>query len=61
MPVGAKMVVVFEARVEHRVSLALGHAFVFVFVVVPQTDVFHFPSLLVGASGTALRAGSFIL
>src|ERR1700722_8000868 len=28
MPVGAKMVVVFKTCVEHRVLLALGHAFV---------------------------------
>src|ERR1700685_2266208 len=41
MPVGAKMVVVFKACVEHRLSLAFGHAFEFVFVVVSQTDVFH--------------------
>src|SRR6266404_4783843 len=41
MPVGAKMVVVFKACVEHGVSLGLGHAFVFAFVVVSQTDVFH--------------------
>src|SRR6185295_12687755 len=41
MPVGAKLVVVFKAGIEHRVSLSLGHAFVFVFVVVSQTDVFH--------------------
>src|SRR6202161_2299381 len=45
MPVGAKMVVVFKACVEHRVLLALAHAFVFAFLVVSQTDVFH-PFLL---------------
>src|SRR5271165_3917247 len=53
MPVGAKMVVVFKACVEHRVLLALGHAFVFAFVVVSQTDVFHCSLRLVGASSTA--------
>src|SRR5262245_56568789 len=41
MPVGAKMVVVFKAGVEHRVLLVLGHAFVFAFVEISQTDVFH--------------------
>src|SRR5262249_3561949 len=41
MPVGAKMVVVFEACVEHGVSLGLAHAVEFVLVVVPETDVFH--------------------
>src|SRR5262245_62020151 len=41
VPVGAKMVVVFKACVEHLVLLALGHAFEFAFVVVSQTDVFH--------------------
>src|SRR5579862_5876508 len=41
MPVGAKMVVVFKACVEHRVLLALGHAVEFDFVVVSKTDVFH--------------------
>src|ERR1700757_1331679 len=46
MPVGAKMVVVFKTCVEHRLLLAFGHAFMFAFVVVSQTDVFH-PFLLV--------------
>src|ERR1700722_7472117 len=41
VPVGAKMVVVFKAFVEHGVSLALSHAIKFVFIVVSQTDVFH--------------------
>src|SRR5215471_5058281 len=41
VPVGAKMVVVFKACVEHCAPLALGHGFVFAFVVVSQTDVFH--------------------
>src|ERR1700678_2594608 len=44
MPVGAKMVVVLKAFVEHGVSLALGQRFVFAFVVVSKTDVFHYSS-----------------
>jgi hypothetical protein len=43
MSVGAKMVVVGEAGVEHGVTLALCHGLVFAFVVVTQTDVFHDP------------------
>src|SRR5215813_10461011 len=39
--VGAKMVVVFKACVEHRLLLALSHAIKFAFVVVSETDVFH--------------------
>ena len=42
MPVGAKMVVVFKARVEHPLLLGFSHAFEFVSIVVSQTDVFHF-------------------
>jgi hypothetical protein len=49
MPVGAKMVVVFKTCVEHRVLLALGHAFAFAFLEVSETDVFHCSSPL-GAS-----------
>src|SRR6202045_3382686 len=41
VPVGAKMVVVFKACIEHGVSLALSHAIEFVFVVVAKTEVFH--------------------
>jgi hypothetical protein len=41
MPIGAKMVVVFKADVEHRVLLAIGHGFVFAFIEVSKTDVFH--------------------
>src|SRR6266851_9744722 len=44
VPVGAKMVVVFKAYVEHGVLLALSHAIKFVFIVVSQTDVFHYSS-----------------
>src|SRR5215475_529616 len=38
MPVGAKMVVIFKAGVEHGVLLALGHGFEFAFVKVRETD-----------------------
>src|ERR1700674_190869 len=41
MSVGAQMVVVFEAVVEHCVSLVLGHPFEFSWLEVSQTDVFH--------------------
>src|ERR1700721_1065252 len=51
MSVGAKMVIVFKACGEHRVLLALGHGFVFAFLVVSQTDVFHW-FLLVFCSGS---------
>ncbi len=51
MPVGAKMVVVFKACVEHGVLLALGHAFAFAFIEVSQTDVFHGSSPLFSALG----------
>jgi hypothetical protein len=41
---GAKIVVVFETFVEHRLFLGLSHGVVFAFVVVAQTDVFHLSS-----------------
>src|SRR5216684_5822492 len=41
VPVGAKMVVVFKAFVEHGVLLALSHAIKFAFIVVSQANVFH--------------------
>src|SRR6202045_1020327 len=41
VPVGAKMVVVFKAYVEHGVLLALSHAIKFAFIVVSQANVFH--------------------
>src|SRR5215469_6732767 len=41
MPVGAKMVVVFKACVEQRVSLALGQGIELGFVEVSETQVFH--------------------
>jgi hypothetical protein len=62
MPVGAKMVVVFKAGVEHGVLFVLGHGFVFAFVVVAQTDVFHrsFPSLVLPrTTGSESRSTSF--
>src|SRR5579885_722090 len=46
MSVGAQMVVVLKARVEHLMLFALGPGFVFAFVVVAQTDVFHCSSPL---------------
>ena len=48
MAVGAEMVVVGEAGVEHRLFLGLGHGVVFAFVVVAQTNVFHGSSPLDG-------------
>src|SRR5580692_5480294 len=41
MSVGAQMVVVLKAFVEHRVSLVLGHPFEFSWLDVSQTDEFH--------------------
>src|SRR5580700_3691749 len=41
MSVGAQMVVVRKAFVEHCVSLVLGHPFEFPWLDVSQTDVFH--------------------
>jgi hypothetical protein len=41
MSVGAQMVVVLKAFVEHCVSLVLGHPFDFSWLEVSQTDVFH--------------------
>src|SRR3984885_7199452 len=46
MPVGAQMVIVLKAFVEHCVSLVLGHPFEFSWLEVSQTDVSH-PFLLV--------------
>jgi hypothetical protein len=61
--VGAKMVVIFKAGVEHGVLLALGHGFEFVFVKVRKTDVFHCSSAVglclgVGASSTSVADSS---
>src|SRR5438309_3427061 len=41
MSVGAQVVVVLEAFVEHRDSLVLGHTFERSWLNVSQTDVFH--------------------
>src|SRR5947208_17036483 len=46
MSVGAEMVVVREAFVEHCVSLVLGHTFECSWLDVSQTDLFHCSSLL---------------
>src|SRR5271156_2062956 len=46
MSVGAQMVIVLKAFVEHCVSLVLGHPFEFSWLEVSQTDVFHRPSPL---------------
>src|ERR1022692_1695656 len=48
MSVGAQMVVVLEAFVEHCVSLVLGHTLEFSWLDVSQTDVFHCSSPLDG-------------
>jgi hypothetical protein len=49
MSVGAQMVVVLEAVVEHCVSLVLGHTFEFSRLNVTQADVFHYSALPVGS------------
>src|SRR5690349_16871312 len=41
MSVGAQMVIVLKAIVEHRVSFFLGHPFEFSWLEISQTDVFH--------------------
>jgi hypothetical protein len=41
MSVGAQMIVVLKAFVEHCVSFVVGHAFDFSSLDVSQTDVFH--------------------
>src|SRR6516165_6129087 len=41
VPVGAKMVIVVKACVEHGVSFGLSDGVKFAFVVVAETDVFH--------------------
>jgi hypothetical protein len=46
MSVGAQMVIMLKAFVEHCVPLVLGHPFEFSWLEVSQTDVFH-PFLLV--------------
>src|SRR6266446_3799316 len=56
MSVGAQMVVVLKAFVEHCVSLVLGHPFEYSWLDVSQTDVFH-RSLLV-SNNSASRGSS---
>src|ERR1035438_1310637 len=51
MSVGAQMVVVLKAIVEHCVALVLGHPFEFSWLEVSQADVFH-PLLLGSCSGS---------
>src|SRR5580692_10718090 len=54
MSVGAQMVIVLKAFVEHSVSLVLGHPFEFSWLDVSQTDVFHQLSPLVGGQQRSL-------
>src|SRR5215813_90850 len=62
VPVGAKMVVVFKACVEHGAFFALSHAIEFAFVIVSETDVLHRSSPHSGLAEPAAEccAGSFI-
>src|ERR1700730_177062 len=55
MSVGAQMVIVLKAFVEHCVSLGLGHHFDFSWLEVSQTDVFH-PFLLVSCDSESLSS-----
>src|ERR1700689_5056727 len=48
MSVGAQMVIVLKAFVEHCVALILGHPFEFSWREVSQTDVFHRLSPIMG-------------
>jgi hypothetical protein len=50
MSVGAQMIVVLEAIVEHCVPLVLGHPFEFSRLEIAQTDISH-SSLPVSGSG----------
>ena len=59
--VGAQMVVVLKAIVEHCVALVLCHPFEFSWLDVSQADVFHVYSIIGGTSRRALRARSLIL
>src|SRR5580704_12017854 len=54
MSVGAQMVVVLKAFVEHGVSLLLGHPFECSWLDVSQTDVFHYFSPLGGSQPHSL-------
>jgi hypothetical protein len=49
MSLGAKMIVVLKAWVEHRLLLALAHGSEFAFVEVPEADVFHCSSPVGGS------------
>src|SRR5208337_3531833 len=57
MSVGAQMVIMLKACVEHCVSLVLGHPFEFPWLDVSQTDEFH-PFLLVSCDSES-RSSSF--
>jgi hypothetical protein len=54
VPVGAKIVVIFQACVEQGVSLALRHTFEFAFVILPEQ--MYFMVLLIRIGGTGCRA-----
>src|SRR6266700_2739314 len=56
MSVGAQMVIVLKAFVEHCVSVVLGHSFEFSWLDVSQADVFH-RFLLVESRSSSLRLG----
>src|SRR5260370_15031499 len=58
MSVGAQMVIVLKAFVEHCVSLVLGHPFEFSWLDVSQTNVFHCSSPPAGSQQHSL---AFIL
>jgi hypothetical protein len=57
MSVGAHMVIVLKAFVEHCVSLVLGHPFDFSWLDVSQTDVFY--QFLLVSCDSANRSSSF--
>jgi hypothetical protein len=57
MSVGAQMVIVLKAFVEHCVSLVLGHPFEFPWFDVSQTDEFH--QFLLVSCDSESRSSSF--
>ena len=61
MSVGAQMVIVLKAFVEHCVMLVVSHAFDFSWLEVSQRDVFHCFLFLMGASNTAVADFSVIV
>src|SRR5277367_1428743 len=61
VPVGAQMVVVLKAFVEHCVSLVFGHGRVFCRLVVSQTDVFHCTSPFIGCQQRVMSQFGFRL